>query len=202
MTNRNCGFQVLFPLWRSSWAFVSEHVHVSQFFYSLLHTVCVVSHTLKGNCSVRRRDRCRMCSAMPSSSVTSAVMIPTWDVLHPTACSQPARWARANRTFHTSLLWYMKFTTTYNLIFWLAAQHSGCLKVTANQCGIWACSLPLLRLAAALQRARDFGDEHFGIESQGESPPLSSRPPPIGGESSATQSPLTAPEAAALQCYF
>lgn len=99
-----------------------EHVHVSQFLYSLLHIVCVVSHTLKGNCSVRCRDRCRMCSAMPSSSVTSTVMIPTWDVLHPTACSQPARWARANHALHTSLLWYMKCTTTYNLIFWLAAQ--------------------------------------------------------------------------------
>ncbi|TKS72850.1 hypothetical protein D9C73_006927 [Collichthys lucidus] len=57
----------------------------------------------------------------------------------------------------------------------------------------------LLRLAAAL-RARDIGDERFGVDSQGESspPPLPSRPPPSGGESSATQSPLTAPEAAVL----
>lgn len=69
------------------------------------------------------QDRCTLCSAMPPSSLISTVVIPTWNVLSSTACSEPA-----DCTVATQLLWCMKCNTKYNLIFWLAAQQSGSLQ--------------------------------------------------------------------------
>ncbi len=69
------------------------------------------------------QNRRRMCSAMLPSSLTSTVVIPTWNVLSSIACSKPA-----DCTLATQLLWCMKCNTKYNLIFWLAAQQSGSLR--------------------------------------------------------------------------
>ena len=66
----------------------------------------------------------KMCPVMPRSSVTSTVLIPTWNaVISPTSLQRASRLHTCNQ-----LLWCMKCNTKYNLTSRPTAQQSGSLQ--------------------------------------------------------------------------
>lgn len=151
------------------------------------------------------QDRHRIFSTVPPSSVTSAVVIPNLN------CSHLHSLQRASRlTVHLQPNYCDVWSVTPNILLSSDLQFGGlaACKVTANQCEclrVFAAAAPRGYSARVCHSQRvTLGKSVLALSHRGN--PLLSSPllatTPNGGESSATQSPLTAPEAAALLSYL